>query len=47
MNMKPGTERFIINYESQGHKVYIGQGCNFTVNNTHYPNAAWETNERY
>ena len=45
--VKPEIDKFIINYESQGHKVYIGQGCNFTVDNTHYPNAAWQTNEKY
>lgn len=47
VNMAESTNQWFINYESQGHKLYIGEGCNFTAENSSHPQCTWETNERY
>lgn len=47
VNMPESATQWFVNYEAQGHKLYIGQGCNFTPAQASHPQCAWETNERY
>lgn len=47
VDMPDMNNSVFVNYESQGHKLYIGQGCNFGPEHTVSPNVAFTTNEIY